>query len=376
MKAGPYEVLPETFLGLWLNFADSMRAIALGWPRKSGSPAGIAAESLRDNARGVLYAGTGHFRFMWAADFGKTVRGAWDVLGPDYLGGLIDKMTDESSRHGYVTTCFRGDRGFDMPWPRADGLPWLIFAHFERSIRAHRMPDSVRLKALQSLIDSYERSHFEDGLIAPSITGDWVDTVRRPSSTYNNLCALMMLKLAPRLGLRTKHDAPAFEKALLTSRWRAQGFLTDSHGVETPGADAAVVALYLGLLDSSHREALAVWLENSGLLDPIPMTCAAGRSDAHVPLLTRLTGGYHLSRWLHLGLMALNGLRRQGRDVSARRHAVERVILRHGQVVEAVHDDGRPYLSPFLSCERGLSMAAGQYLELLRVGFADGPRPG
>jgi hypothetical protein len=94
------------------------------------------------------------------------------------------------------------------------------------------------------------------------------------------------------------------------------------------------------------------------------MSCAFGRDDAHVPPLTRLTGGYHLSRWLHLGLMALNGLRRHGRDVSARREAVERVFRRHGQVVEAVHDDGRPYLSLFLSCERGLSMAAGQYLEL------------
>lgn len=367
MKAGPYELVPETLLGLWLNAADSLRTITLGWPRKAGSPADIAAESLRDNARGVLYAGTGHFRFMWAADFGKTVRGAWDVLGADYLGGLIDKMTDESVRHGYVTTCFRETRGFDMPWPRADGLPWLLFAHAERSIRAQQLPDAVRLEGLQSLIDSYERSHFENGLISPSITGDWVDTVRRPSSTYNNLCALMLLRLAPKLGLKTRHDPAGMEAALLASRWRSQGFLTDAHGVETPSADAAVLALYLGLLGPSHREALAVWLESSGLLDPIPMTCSAGRSGAHVPLLTRLTGGYHLSRWLHLGLMALNGLRRQGRDVSARRQAVERVIKLHGQFVEAVHDDGRPYLSPFLSCERGLSMAAGQYLELTKM---------
>jgi hypothetical protein len=368
VKAGPYEVLPQTFLSLWLNLADSARTMALGWPRKAGSPAEIAAASLRENARGELWAGTGHFHFMWAADFGKTVRGAWETLGPDYLGGLIDSMTDESFRHGYVTTCFRGGRGFDMPWPRGDGLPWLVFAHEERRARTGRSPDAVRLKALQGLLDGYEATHFQDGLIAPSIAGDWVDTVRRPSSTYNNLCALMMLRSAPGLGLKARHGADEFERDLLASRWRAQGFLTDSHGVETPSADAAVVALYLGLLPGARREALATWLEASGLLDPIPMTCAAGRSDAHVPFLTHLTGGYHLSRWLHLGLMALNGLKRQGRDVSARLAAVERVIARHGQVVEAVLDDGRPYLSPFLSCERGLSMAAGQYLELLTKG--------
>lgn len=366
MKVGPYEVLPQTGLSVWLNFADSVRTMTLGWERLPGSPADIAAANLRANAKPrELWAGSGHFHFMWAADFGKTVRGAWDTLGAEYLGGLIDLMTDVSARRGYVTSCFRGGKGFDMPWARGDGLPWLMFAHHERSIRAQRMPDAVRLNALQSLLASYEASHFEGGLISPRIQGDWVDTVRRQSSTYNNLCALMMLRHARALGLRTKHDPDAMEKALLSSRWRAQGFLTDSHGVETPSADSATVALYLGLLPSAHREALAVWLESSSLLDPIPMTCAAGRSDSDVPLLTRLTGGYHLSRWLHLGLMALNGLKRAGRDVTTRKEAVERVIERHGQVVEAVLDDGSPYLSLVLSCEHGLSMAAGQYLELL-----------
>lgn len=63
--------------------------------------------------------------------------------------------------------------------------------------------------------------------------------------------------------------------------------------------------------------------------------------------------------------LALNGLRRQGRDVRARLAAVETVIVRHGQMLEVVDDLGEPYRSFFLSCERGLSMAAGQYLELL-----------
>lgn len=364
MRLGPYALSAETFQALALNAADSWRTALLGWPRLPGGPAEIAAASLRANAREVLWAGSGHFRFMWAADFGKTLRGAWGALGADYLGGLVDFMTDESARLGRVPSCFRAGRGFDMPWPRGDGLPWLVFAHAERLARAGLAPDERRRRALQALLDGYEDSHFEEGLISPSVTGDWVDTVRRPSSTYNNLCALMMLRLAPSLGLRPRHQPSSMEASLLERRWRGV-WLADAHEDETPSADGAVAALYLGLLDPVRRAALADWLEGSGLLDPIPMRCAAGRQQTDVPWLTRLAGGYHLSRWLHLGLMALNGLRREGRDVSARRAAVEAVILRHGQVVEAVDDEGRPYLSLFLSCERGLSMAAGQYLELL-----------
>jgi hypothetical protein len=362
MRLGPYELLPETFYSLSLNLIDSWRTILAGWPRLGDEPAEIAKASLRANARDVLWAGSGHFRFMWIADFGKTLRGAWDVLGPEYLGRQIDRMTEESARLGYVPSCFSPRRGFDMPWPRGDGLPWLVFAHAVRTEKTGRGPSDAARAALQRLLDAYERTHFENGLIATHVTGDWVDTVRRPSSTYNNLCALYLLRAAPGLGLETRHDPVATEALLLERRWK-NGFFTDCHANDVPSADAPVACLYLGLGPSGVREACARWLESSGLLDPIPMRCSAGRSEAHVPLLTRLAGGYHLSVWLHLGLMALNGLKRQGRDVSSKLAAIDAVIRRHGQVVEAIDPSGAPYKSPFISCERGLSMAAGQYLE-------------
>ncbi len=363
MNIGPYAITARMFESLALNAVDSWRLALLGWPKQEGEPADLARAALRANAREELWAGSGHFHFMWTADFGKSLRGAWTALPEDYLSGLIGFMTDESARLGHVPSCFRGGRGFDMPWPRADGLPWLVFAHALRREKTGREPDAPRRRALQSLLDSYEESHFEDGLIAPRVKGDWVDTVRRPSSTYNNLCALMMLRLAPDLGLRPRHDAHRMEAALFERRWRGS-HLADAHQSEAASADGAVLALYLGLGPADARKRLADWLEGSGLLDPIPMRCAVAREAAHIPFLTRLTGGYHLSRWPHLGLMALNGLKRHGRDVSARRAAVENLFRRLGQIVEAVNDEGAPYKSPFLSCERGLSMAAGQYLEL------------
>ncbi len=371
MKLGPYAVTFEAPYSVALNAVDAWRTILFGIPRAPGdSPTEIARGVLRRNAGPVLYAGEGHFRFMWVSDFAKSLRGAWDVLGADYLGGLIDGMTRESARLGGVTSCFTSLHGFDMPWPRGDSLPWLVFAHGERLRRCGRAPDADSRAALQKLLDVYENTHFENGLVSTRITGDWADTVRRPSSTYNNLCALMALREAPALGLRPRADADEFSRRLLADRWRGDRF-RDHAATEALSVDSAVLALYLGLFDRGILEKAADRVAAEGLDRPWPIRCAAAPHDGStVPLLTRLVSGYHRSAWLHLGAMWLNGLRRLGRDVSAGRGKIEALIERHGHVLEAVKDDGSPYLSPVLSCERGLTMAAGQYLEL----SADAPK--
>jgi hypothetical protein len=368
LKLGPYAVTFEAPYSVALNALDAWRVIAFGIPRAPGeTPAEIAGGVLRRNAGPVLYAGEGHFRFMWVSDFAKSLRGAWDVLGADYLGAQIDLMTRESARLGCVPSCFTSLHGFDMPWPRGDSLPWLVFAHAERFRRAGVRPGV----ALQGLFDEYEATHFEDGLISPGITGDWADTVRRPSSTYNNLCALMALREARALGLKTRHDADEFSRRLLEDRWRGDRF-RDHAATEALSVDSAVLALYLGLFDRAILERAADRIVAERLDEPWPIRCAAAPHDgATLPPLTRLVGGYHRSAWLHLGAMWLNGLKRLGRDAGPGRAKIESLIARHGHVLEAVNDDGSPYVSPVLACERGLTMAAGQYLELA----ADGPRP-
>lgn len=375
MIVGPYDVTPEMFAGLALNTLDSWRVCLFGLPRAPESaPAAIAAGALRRNARAVLWAGEGHFRFMWVADFGKALTGAWDVLGAVYLGGLIERMTLESARLGRVPSCFRAARGFDMPWHRGDGLPWLVFAHAELSLRRGRGPDEDQRRALQGLLDAYESEWLTDGLLSVRMRGDWVDTIRRPSSTYNNLCVLMMLRRAPELGLRARTDADAFAARLLEGRWRGDGF-RDHARTDALSVDAAVVALYLGSYPRDILAAAADGLEALKLDEPWPMKVAARAYDPRtVPWLTRLAPGYHRAHWLHLGLLWLNGRRRLGRDVARGRAAVEELILRHGVVPEAVEPDGSPYRSFFLSCERGLSMAAGQYLELVDGGQRAAPR--
>lgn len=364
MKLGPYAATPEALFSVALNATDAWRLAVEGVRRAPGdTPAEIASGVLRRNAGAVLNAGEHHFRFMWVSDFGKSLRGAWGTLGADYLGGQIDLMTRESARLGRVPSCFRW-RGFDMPWPRGDSLPWLIFCHAELARRTGLAPEAKTRAILQSLFDGYEATHFRDGLISPAITGDWADTVRRPSSTYNNLCALLALREAPALGVKTTVDAASFSRRLLEDRWRGDHF-RDHAATDALSVDSAVLALYLGLFEKPLLEKAADKITAEGFDRPWPIRCAAAPHDGStVPLLTRLVSGYHRAAWLHLGAMWLNGLKRLGRDVAPGRANLDSLINRHGHVLEAVNDDGTPYESLVLSSERGLTMAAAQYLEL------------
>ena len=361
----PYAVTLEAPLSVALNAVDAWRTILFGIPRAPGAtPVEIARGVLRRNAGSVLNAGEGHFWFMWVSDFGKSLRGAWDVLGAEYLGAQIDFMTRESARLGRVPSCFNRFHGFDMPWPRGDSLPWLVFAHAERMRRTGAAPNPESRAVLQRLLDRWEESHLENGLVSTKITGDWADTVRRPSSTYNNLCALMMLREAPALGLIPRTGAEAFSRRLIKDRWRGDHF-RDHAATEALSVDSAVLALYLGLFETPLLERAADRIVAEELDRPWPIRCAAAPHEgATVPLLTRLVAGYHRAAWLHLGAMWLNGFKRLGRDVTEGRARLDELIERHGHVLEAVNDDGSPYESFVLSSERGLTMAAAQYLEL------------
>lgn len=365
----PYEVSPRSVKCLWWMGASAAALRLRGGkvPRLPGRDADeLAAESVRRNAHEVLWAGSGHFRYMWVSDFGKAFRGAAQVLPAAYLRGQLSLMIEASSKAGHVTSCFDARGGFDMPYPRADGLPWLIFALFEYEKLTG--DESLRREsrgALQALLDGFERDQLEDGLVSPRLTGDWMDTVLRPSSTYNNVCVAAMLSRARALGFATAQEPEAFAARLLERRLRG-GALVDYHGAGRESVDAPVYALYLEVFDRALREKLADRLEAGGFTQPYPIASAAKPYEARLlPPLTRwLTPGYHSAIWLHLGCMYLNGLRALGRDVEAQRSRLAGLIMRHGNVVEALDASGELYRAPAHVTEHGLTMAAGQWLEL------------
>lgn len=364
VRAGDYDIHKETLLTGARLIVSSARTSLWGIPRHPGSAAEIAERVIRQNAGAVLRAGAGHFTYLWTADFGKAILGLMMILPRGYLLDQALRILRESVARGSVPTCVSERSAFDLPYGRADGLPWLVHAldALDPDALADRRP------AVAALVTAYLRANLDPGtgLLRPGVRGDWMDTIRRPSSTYNNLLVLHMLQVLEARGLLPPGaPRPAeFEKRLLADRWNA-GYLLDHHESDDYlSADANAPALYLGLLPSAHRSKIVQALESSPLLRPVPVRISERVAWEHMPLFTRITPRYHTSAWLHMGLLYVAGLQRERRPEAAGHLArVEHVVEEHGNFVEVIDDDGRPYRTLLHSTEHGLTMAAALYLE-------------
>jgi hypothetical protein len=340
---------------------DARRVRRAGVPRLAApDPEAMAREVLRANAREVLRSGSGHFHDMWVADLGKAFAGATRELPREYLAGLLDRIVSVSARVGRVPTCFTPRGWHDLPWPRADSLPWLL--HMVETLDDPAFL-AERHGALRKTYADWAAATIDPatGLVRRDVTGDWMDTVPRPSSTYNNLMALRAAQAARRLDLG---DAALDVDALLASRWTGTHLRDHAASGDYLSADANVPALYHGLLRADARRAIARALEASALVRPVPMRTREGAyARDELPPLTRLAPSYHSTTWLHLGLMLANGLKREGAPWRHHVEAVEASVLAHGNFLETLDERGEPHRSRWLSTEHGFSMSAGLYLE-------------
>jgi hypothetical protein len=301
---------------------------------------------------------------MWVSDFGKGFRGSEKVLPLTYLRDLLEYMARESRRLRRVPSCFSSRRGFDAPYWRGDNLPWLVVSMAEYCRWTGMGLSKDTAVSLQWLMDDFCRRHLADGLVADSVTGDWMDTIMRPSSTYNNICCLKMLQDATSLGLEPPADPGALETELMRTRWRGDHFADCSIGEEM-GVDAGVWALYFGLFKKDVREALVKRIEREGFTRPYPMRAHEGRHPRSLmPPLTQYSPDYHNAVWPHLGLAYIIGLKRLGRDYSSHKAAVEALVMKHRNFVEVLDPEGGLYTTWAHSTDYALSMAAGLYLEL------------
>lgn len=318
MKIGPYALSAEGIPSALLNALDSLRLRLRGAPGLPGdTPVEIANEVLKRNARKVLHAGSGHFWFMRVADFALALRGAEKTLSPSYLRGLIEYMIRQSMAKGAVPSCYTALHGFNMPQERADSLPFLIYsvAEYGRWVGDKRLFEENE-NSLQWLLGEYERR---------------METALKASSIAAHLCALELLLLGRELGLKVKTDPSAFAAAVLESRWREDRF-SDRTGNED--WEAGALALYFQLFDKGLRQSLIKRFETAHWAKP------------------------------HLILIALNGLKKSGVDVSAHKARMDALVMKHRQFIEELDENEKPRQALLRGSEYGLTLAAGQYLEL------------
>jgi hypothetical protein len=213
----------------------------------------------------------------------------------------------------------------------------------------------------------------ETGLVRVHIRGDWVDTIRRPSSTYNNLLALRAYDVATTLGLDVPAPTRQATRSLLESRWTGGHLREHMSSGDDIVADANVPALYLDVLPESNRREIAATIERSGLASPYPIRLRERSSLEHAPGLTRLAASYHATVWVHMGLMYAAGRRKLGLSWRDLVEPLEAAAVRHGTWLETLRHDGAPYLSRFVATEYHFTMSAGLYLELAAGSQASRP---
>ena len=373
LKIGAYNLHRDLLKIFSLIVLNNLRTKLFGVPRrKRKNLIAMAKEVLRGNInKHLVYAGRGHFRLMWISDFSVALKGLSKILPITQIEKILQFVIDQSAKRGFAPTAFSFKRGLDLPYSRGDSFPWLLYGvkqYFQLSGNRNFLRSNQA--KLQLLLKSYQK-HFLDkrGLVKINTTGDWADTIKRPSSTWNNLLALYVAKSAKSLGLTSAIDWRSCQKAILEKRFN-QAFLTDYADTSMPSVDAPILAMYLGLFTKSVRVKLARWLDSqTNLIHGLCPTRAAVADypKALVPLMTKITCfGYHSrAHWLHLGLMWANGLKNLNLDYRKIKWSVEKTVRKYKNFVEVVDLKGDLF-SKVLSSEHGFTMSAGQYLELVK----------
>jgi hypothetical protein len=368
LRIASYTIHRETIVTAFAIPLDNLKVRLFGIPRmKYRSLRELARNVLRKNIinKRTILAGWGHFRLMWVADTAVAFAGLKQVLPKQALRRIIQHIIDASHRKGYVTAVFSDDRAIDIPYHRGDSLPWLLYM-CDKYVDWYK--DKTFLKKnkskIQSLIAAYEKQAIgKDGLIAESMRGDWADTLRRPSSTWNNIMELYVLRFANTYKFALSKIPKNLEKLIIAKRLKGT-FLIDHAGSNLPSIDGMILALYLGVFGRALRKRFAQFLQ-SGTVGRFPSAATTKAFPKKlVSLVSRLVApGYHTSAsWIHLGLMRVNGYKKLGISYKESLTTIESVVERYGNFIEIVNDKGEIFRSGITS-EYGFTMSAGQYLE-------------
>lgn len=372
IKVGNYYVYSESIGLAVLIVKDFIKVNTNGIPRRENKDLeSMARQILLENTQGnLVYAGQGHFRLMWVSDLGIAIKGILKVIDYQTIQTVLQFIIDESAKVGHVYTSYSYSRGLEVPCPRGDSLPWLLHCVNEY-VKASNDTSFLRnnKQKLQELLTNYENTHLDaHGTVLDSITGDWMDTVKRPSSTWNNVLAVSTSKIARSLGFTSTFDWKTQEQRLIKERFK-KNYLIDYVDTTNPSIDSAILAVYLDLFSLSTRKTLAEWIKSaireSQDNRPFFISVYDYPSDI-VPVLTKITcPDYHSkAQWLFMGLMYLNGVKNLGMEFKPELASIEKIFHKYHNFVETVDSDGN-ILKDLMTTDYGFTMSVGQYLELV-----------
>jgi len=368
MNLGVFELNKESIIHIPRSIKSSLRTKLFGIPKAKGSNlVEIASSILKENARDVLIAGQGHFTYMWVTDFAKAFVGAAKVLPQAYLKAQLQRIIDDSYKEGYVPTCYAKKHIFNMPFRRQDNFTLLVHA-FYNYVKIFKDKEFLKnnKSKIEFLYNNYMRQYFDfkKFILKKTAINDWMDTIARPSSTYSNLCLLNAFNLCKRLKLNVKTFEKETEKALI-KRWNGKYFLDYEGSDDYLSADANVFVLYFNLFSKKIKKQIFETMEKSNLVIPFPLKARDGEYGDQKLFTTISTANYHSLIWPHLGLIYLNGLKKNDMPYKHHLKRLEDALWKYRNMIEVFDETGKPFSPPIFSTEYGLTMVAGPYLELV-----------
>lgn len=370
----------------------------------------IARRSLERNivrlpSGSYLSAGQGHFRGLWTRDFCFAARallrlGHHDVVR-DHLRALIERRRRPDALVprllDSITPCFTrvvreiaAQRVPGLPRPAPICDPLVAEYRSEHGAEAIDSNALVLLRALDYVDATGDRAFFtahepalieifrfydlrlQDGLLRQQAFTDWQDSVRRRGKTlYTNLLYAAVAKRLvahPGFGVR-EHDALALERRIFATFHDPQtGLLRSVEGMPHVSLDGLLLAIELGLLESSHA-ALYDALTQSPLWrrDGVPGSNTFPRwprsAIAATVGLVGLSGYHDVLHWSWLTAAALGTARRMGdADTAARIEAHLLRLLERDDCVYEVYAPEPPHAawrSRLYASERDFAWGAG-----------------
>jgi hypothetical protein len=336
--------------------ARMLRRAVRGHVRHPGTAPSILAAVLERCWDGRRYAASGgHFRQLWARDFGFSAPALVRLGHGARVDATLDWALAAWSRAGRVTTTvFPGARAADVWDYGVDSLPLVL-----RALRA--APSGERLVAVHGRLLGAEVRRYAATVVDPASglvrTGRRFSTHRDTVPTSCNAYANAMVALLERELVETGWFplpfAPGAADRLVDAFWRGGRFAEGPSGGPAADAmtgDANIVPFWLGIVpDDLGARAMLDGLAGAGLTDPLPLRYSAAPPGTEDPVQRLFVPDYQgTAIWTSLGAMACEVALRVDPPRGERwlRGHLE-VVERDGTMWEVLDDALQPYRGRF-----------------------------